>query len=131
MEALGTKPTPREILAAFPPCFYRLWAKHSPTQAITDAEIAIASGIDLNRVRAIFRMPDWQSVTQGEIEKLFVACKCDLFDAKTRHRIAQYDYVCKKRNTKPFKWLRRSPKWESEFLPLIRLMQSRTKSVAA
>ncbi len=124
-------PSRLEILAAFPPCFYRLWAKHSRTQAITDAEIAIASGIDLNRVREIFRMRDWQAVTHGEINKLFIACKFDIFDARARNRVAQYEYACKKRKTKPFKWLRRSPKWESEFLPLIRLMQSRTKSVAA
>lgn len=120
-----------EILEAYPPYYYRLWAKRSPRVALTDAEIAIASGIDLNRVRAIFRMENWHAVAVGELLSLMAACNFDLLDRRQRHRAAHYDYICKKRNVTPFQWLRESPKWESEFLPLIRQMQSRVKSAAA
>jgi hypothetical protein len=120
-----------DILEAYPPYYYRLWAKRSPRVALTDAEIAIASGIDLTRVRQIFKMDNWHAVSIGELHALMAACNFNLLDYRMLHRVEQYEYICKKRNVMPFQWLRESPKWESEFLPLIRQMQSRVRSAAA
>lgn len=116
-----------QYFTQFPPPFVRLLARQGSggaTAAITDAELAIRSGLSIDRVRAISRMPNWDEVAIGEARKFFEACGFDPTCANHRQRVAVYEAVCRRRNSAPFFYLRRSPKWEGEFLPLIQLLPS-------
>ncbi len=124
-------------LEEFPPYYVRLLAKRPGSGlqdlALTDADIAIKSGIPLVRVREISRLENWHDCTIREIHAFTLACGIDPANPTHRARIHQYEYVCKKRQAKPFQWIRLSPKYESEFLPLLMLLRSklaRTTSVA-
>jgi len=110
-------------LQEFPPYYVRLLAKNGPMTALSDAEIAIASGIDINRVRAINMMTDWQQVTIGEMMRYTLACNFDPTRSADRTRAHDYEYRCSKRNTTPFTYLKNSPKWESEILPVLMILQ--------
>lgn len=128
--------TPWEFLEAYPPPYCRLLAKKNGggtgDMAITDAEVAIASGIPLQRIHEISRLASWDGVPAGEMRRFFAACNFDPTNSAHRARVNQYNSVCTKRNTVPFRYLRRSPKWETEFLPLYlmvrKIMQSRGES---
>lgn len=120
----------------FPPYYVRLLAKRvgagrSRDLAIDDTELAIRSGIPLDRLREIYRAENWDSVTHGEILAYTVACNFDPTNTKDRQRVRQYLYVCLKRKVRPFQYLWNSPRMESEFLPLIQLLASRKKSSPA
>jgi len=119
-----------EALDKFPPGFVRMLAKNG-ADALSDAEVAIGSGLTIDRVRQIKFLPTWQTVPLGEICAFFLACNFDPTNAEDRNRVYQYEYVCKKRKTIPFQYLRKHPKWESEFLPLVKEFQSRLRSLAA
>lgn len=117
--------TPRthwDFLKAFPPPYCRILAKRPGggcgDMSIPDAEIAIQSGIPLSRVREISYQTTWDNVTNDEMRRFFTACNFDPTNPKHRFRVHVYNKVCQKRNTVPFHYLRRSPKWETEFLPL-------------
>lgn len=101
--------------------------------AVTDTDLAITSGIPLIRVREVSRMENWNSVTMDEMRRFFVACNFDPTNATHRDRVAKYQHICLKRKSVPFHYLRRSPKWETELLPLLlqakRIMTSRNKSL--
>ena len=125
-------PTPWESLDHYPPCFVRLQARTGPGCRTwrDDAEVAILSGIDINRVREIARTT-FRNVTNGETRAFCAACGFDPTSGKDRARIKLYERACRKRNVTPYKYLKRHPKWESEILPLIKLMQSQLQSAAA
>ena len=113
-------------LEKFPPLKVRLLA-HRPMRestrtclALTDAEIAIASGMTLDRVRQISRMMDWSQVRVTEMQAFFTACRFDPTIGAHRNRISDYESKCLKRNARPFQWLHRSPVYAEEFLPLIK-----------
>lgn len=117
-----------EALRKFPPYYVRILAKRSAEEgnlAISDAELAIASGIPISRVREIARLDEWDSVTVGEVLAFTAACCFDPTKFSDRNRVIQYEYVCKKRGNTPFRYLRRHPKWESEFLPLIKMLKAK------
>ena len=128
-----------DFLEAFPPPYCRILAKQPGggmgDLSITDAEIAIESGIPLSRVREISQQPSWDSVTQDEMRRFFSACKFDPTKCADRMRVYRYNKICEKRKTPPFHYLRRSPKWETEFLPLWllvrKIMQSQGVSLPA
>ena len=111
--------TPWEAMDRFPPYYVRLLAKNGPCVAMTDAEIAIGSGIDLSRVREIKFMQTWSALGYGEMRAYLAACRFDPTDAKCRKRVVTYEFICTMRNSAPGAYLRRSPKWESELLPVI------------
>lgn len=119
------------VFTDFPPYYIRLFAKKDAYTALSEAEIAIASGLSLNRVREIVQLEDWGTVTFGEIVAFTAACNFDPTSRRDRHRVWQYEYTCRTRKKVPFYYLRKSPKWESEILPIIRRLQSRAKSYAA
>ena len=129
-----TNRTPWQYLEAYPPPYCRLLAKEpgggTSDMAVTDAELAIRSGISISRVREISRMDDWGAVTFDEARRFFDACNFDPTSASHRNRVTKYETVCTKRKSVPFHYLRRSPKWETEFLPLLlrikRIMTSKT-----
>lgn len=113
-------------LESFPPIKVRLLA-HRPLRsstrtclALTDAEVAIASGLELDRVRQISRMLDWANVRVGEMKAFCAACRFDPTIAQHRQRLVDYESKCLARQSQPFQWIHRSPVFESEFLPLIK-----------
>lgn len=134
---------PRAVLWAhlekFSPLKIRLLA-HRPAKnsnnncrALTDAEIAIASGLSLDRVREIARLLDWDTVTLGEMKAYFDACGFDPTIYTHRKRIHDYENVCLKRQRRPFLWLHHSPVYEEELLPLVQILNaslSRNQHVA-
>lgn len=128
--------TPWESIDAFPPPYCRLLAKKpgggTADMAVTDAELAIRSGIPITRISEISRSDSWAGIPVGEMRQFFEACNFDPTNALHRARVHQYNSVCTKRQTVPFHYLRQSPKWETEFLPLylmvMRIMKSRDES---
>lgn len=121
-----------EYLDAFPPPYCRCLAKEPGSgrcdMAVTDAELAIRSGIPIDRVREISRMENWDAVSLGEMRAFFKGSNFDPTNAECRQRISQYQHKCQTRKTVPFLYLRKSPKWETELLPLLlmalRIMKS-------
>lgn len=117
-----------DAFAQFPPYYVRLLAKepgHGKHTARSDAEIAIAAGITLNRVREISRLSTWDTVLFGEVLAFTLACNFDPTNFKHRNRVKKYHDVCQRRGAAPFKYLRKHPKWDSEFLPLVKLLTVR------
>lgn len=114
-----------EALREFPPYYVRLLAKRPAgdgNSAISDAELAIAAGIPLNRIREIAKMHTWDDVKVGELLAITAAANFDPTDFSDRKRATDYLYQIKRRGNEPFRYLRVHPKWESEFLPLIKFL---------
>lgn len=111
-----------KYLTAYPPIQVRLLAKSPGTRAhwIPDDELAISADIPLTRIRTISKMTDWSEVTLGEMKAFCAACRFDPTVAADRNRILDYEYQCLKRKSKPFQWLYRSPRFQSECQPLIK-----------
>ncbi len=109
-------------LAAYPPIRVRLLAKTGGTRAqwIPDDELAISADLPLTRIRTISKMTDWSEVTFGEMKAFCQACGFDPTLSADRNRILDYEYQCLKRQSRPFQWLHRSPRYASECLPLIK-----------
>lgn len=132
MPASGKRPTTWEYIEAFPPPYCRCFGKREGSgradMAITDAELAIGANIPIDRVREISRMTTWQGVPFDEMQRFFVGCKFDPTNSVHRHRITEYQKICKKRKVVPFQYLRLSPKWETEFLPLLVMVQKIMRS---
>lgn len=112
-----------EAWLAFPPYYVRLLAKRGHELALSDAEIAISSGIDINRVREIKCLTAWDTCTHREMIGYTMACNFDPTNQKHRARAKCYEQACKRRNVLPFQYLRKHPKYESEFLPMIRILK--------
>jgi hypothetical protein len=135
METLSHR-TPWEYIDSYPPPYCRILAKKkgsgSGDMAITDAELAIKTGIPLSRVQQISKMETWAGVTNAEMRSIFEAINFDPTNSQDRSRVNRYQLVCQKRHSTPFRYLRMSPKWETEFLPLFllsnRIMKSRIAS---
>ncbi len=125
MKAGARETTFWECWQRFPPYYVRMLAKNGHATALTDADIAIASGIDINRVREIKCMTSWDTVPMGEILRFTTACNFDPTRSKDRSRAHNYERVCQQRNVIPFLYLRRSPKWDSELLPVMRILQEK------
>jgi hypothetical protein len=126
------RPTAWEYLDAFPPPYCRCLAKEPGSgvgdMAVTDADLAIRSGIPIDRVREISRMTNWEGVPLAEMRAFFRGMNFDPTNAECRKRIAQYQRVCQIRKSTPFLYLRKSPKWETELLPLLLLALKIMKS---
>lgn len=114
-----------QVWSEFPPYYVRLLAKSGPNTALSDAEIAIASGLDINRVRAIKILTEWDTVTHGEKLHYCAACNFDPTNLEDRTRARDYEYRCKVRNSVPFRYLTKSPKWAGELLPVLKLLQAK------
>lgn len=117
-----------QALEHYPPVYVRLLAKKGTLgraiYALTDAELAIMTGMTIERIREISRMLTWDEVTLGECRSFCDAARFDPTVGSFRKRVYNYRARCQKLNQIPFHYLRVSPKWESEFLPLIRLLSS-------
>lgn len=125
--------SPLAFLEAFPPLKVRLMAKtdaiHVPV-AITHAEFAIAGGFTLQRVLELSRMMNWDEMTLGEFKRFCAVCGFNPLSARDRARLSDYESKCIHRQSRPFQWLTRSPAYQTEFLPLIRLLSQPARSPA-
>lgn len=118
-------------LHSYPPIKVRLFARRkvagpradgpgTHVRGLTNAEIAIASGLDLDRVAVIAFLTSWDSVSVAEAERFCLACHFDPMSSADRNRWKAYERKCQK--TPPpqrFLWMRRTPTWREELLPLI------------
>lgn len=96
--------------------------EHRHVDALLDEEVAIASGIPLERVREIQFSPNWSAITIGEMEAFCEACNFDPTDGADRNRakaLGRY-YLGSK-----IKWryLQKSPAWETTFVPCRKILQ--------
>lgn len=125
---MTSHPPAWEGLTEFPPYYVRILARSAPRQGMSDAEIAIASGLDINRIREIKFMESYGEMQLKEITAYFAACDFNPTELADRERIRKYEYQCNKRQSVPFHYLRKHPKWESEILPVVKLLKSRLPS---
>lgn len=114
-----------------PPALCRLFARRRETgkgvTAMSLREIAIGSGLPLDRVTEIANQVSWAGVTIDEAEKFIAGCRFDPFSHTDRNRKNAYTRSCRRFKTK-FLFLRKHPHWKTELLPLIRRLQSRLAS---
>ncbi len=113
-------------LEQYPPVKVRLLAHTDDNRPIwiSDAELAILSGIALPRVKAIGRSATWDDITFSEVRSFCAACRFDPTAAAQRKRVADYEYRCLTRKSQPMQWLKRSPRYQEEAVPLIQLLSS-------
>jgi hypothetical protein len=120
-----------KFLASYPPAKIRLMARRrmagKTVRAVSLQEIAIASGLRLARVKVISQQLDWVGVDILEAERFCAACNFDPLNPDDRNRQFAYERSCKTRKRR-FAFLRKSPWWETEFLPLIESLRHRRAS---
>lgn len=115
---------PWQYIDHFPPWFVRLLARRRTGRgkkqvvALSDEEIAITAGIPVAVVRATYQLRSWDGVPVGEMRKFLVGCQFDPLDFHDRNRAKAY---CGSSPT--FGYLKRSPHWQTVFLPLINRMR--------
>ncbi len=131
------RPEVWDFLEAFPPCYVRILAnggaerKGCARRVLSDAEIAISSGIPIDRVREIKMLDSYDAMSVAEMLAYFRACNFDPTCGTDRQRLQRYEIVCKLRNTQPWSHLRRSPRFREEILPVIRHLQANGRQSAA
>lgn len=104
-------------------CLARRKVRAKVVVAIGDEELAIAAGIPVDRVRAIYQQKNWTSIPLGEIRAFCLACNFDPFSCTSRNRVHAYLSAIKTGRCAGFGYLKRSPWWESTFAPLILKMK--------
>lgn len=116
------KRSPWKILEKYPPVFVRLYAKERSGErvhcALSDQEIAIRTGLTLDRIKQISKLVSWDDVTVGDARLFCQGCNFDPFSYVDRNRLAAYS----RKGTYAF--LRNSSHWKSTFRPLIKILQN-------
>jgi hypothetical protein len=117
-----------QALERFPPVQVRILAKKRGSGlrdlGLSDADIAITSGLPLSRVRELARMTDWLDVTVREIFAFTIACGFDPACPEDRQRVRSYEYLAKKRGRPVCQYIKKSPRFESEYLPLLQIIRA-------
>lgn len=107
----------------------RRQVKGKCVRALTLQEIAIASGLSLDRVTQISWQTDWDSISITEAERFLAGCNFDPLSAEDRNRKNAYVRASRKRNPASiFAYLKRSPLWKSQYQPRISLLKSLSTS---
>jgi hypothetical protein len=110
------------VFEEFPPIFVRLLArerilnsngKTSAVRVLSDEEIAINSGMDINRIKEVSQQYDWDEVEVGEARQFCLGCNFDLFDWKVRNQA----YALATNGS--FAYLRSSPDWKNRYKPML------------
>ena len=82
-----------EYLDNNPPWFVRVMARRKVhakvVAAVSDEELAIASGINVDRLRAIYHQRNWDNIPVREIRAFCEACGFDPFSCKSRNRYSR------------------------------------------
>lgn len=97
----------------------RLLARIPHGRPLTDAEIAIASGLTVDRVFLLQHMTDWSQVSLVEAERFLRGCGIDFCDPAKMTRIKCYIPRPGKKTPVTFKYLRISPEWTTKYKPLM------------
>jgi hypothetical protein len=106
----------------FPPIFVRLLArekirnkngKTSAIRVLSDEEIAINSGMDLQDIREISIMHNWLDISVGEAKSFCLGCNFYLFDWQVRNGA----YALASNGS--FAYLRSSPDWLKKYKPML------------
>lgn len=106
-------------LATFPPIVCRLLARRTQVNgkavALTDEEIAAASGLSLTKVRSLSWLTSWDDVSVSELRAFSLACGVDFTsrDSMRAHR----SYI---NNAPKFTYLRKHRDWRTFFEPMVR-----------
>lgn len=110
----------------FYPLLCRLLARHKRGAALTDDEIASKGGNVLTsyEVASISQLLDWGQVPRSHQLAFLRGCNIDLYDRNSMHRLTAYMKM--KRNR--FKYLRKSPQFETVFKPLLKKLHDRNQS---
>lgn len=116
-----------KLLSEHPPALVRLFARRKVAGknvvVMSIEEIAIASGIQLKRCIEISNQTSWDGVTIAEAERFIAGCGWDPLSYIDRNRKNAYARACQKTKSK-YHYLRKSPYWATELLPLIRRLRS-------
>ncbi len=116
-----------QYLSAYPPTVVRLCARRSTggkhVAAMSSQEVALSSGLSAARVAEISWSLTWDEVTISETRRFCAACNFDPTSRLDRDRQARYVNSCRGSRRIPH-YLRSSPYWETEFVHLIRRLQS-------
>lgn len=114
-----------EKLERFPPLVARLLARvpvsrKNPdfVRALTDAEIAQASGLPETTVVALSKLTDARGLDLDTIEAFYRGCRINLHDRRCLQKNALY--MANIRGAP--RYLRQSPDWSTKFEPLIRIL---------
>jgi hypothetical protein len=120
-----------EALHAYPPAVIRLAARATTAgkhvRALSHREIAITANIPLARVLEISQLLTWEPVLIGEAKRFCEACGFDPTNAQHRRRQCGYLRKCQQKYPgRAPHYLRTSPLWSTEILPLIQSVRSQT-----
>ncbi len=106
-------------LDRFPPLVVRLLARRRQVSggvvALTVEEISKRSGLSALEVQSLSWLSSWDSVPVSKIKKFSEACGID-FASRVNMR-EQSAYI---RRSPTFKYLSKSPDWESTYQPMIK-----------
>lgn len=107
--------SPWPYLDQFPPPVVRIMAREghgNSSRWLSDEEVAIASGLTLDRVRQIQLMPDWSRVVLSDLRAFIAGCRFDPTNPRDRRvKVNIYQLLCLKNNHQPFRYLRKNPRW--------------------
>lgn len=101
------------------PVWARLLARIPHGRPLTDAEIALKSGLTMDRVFLIQHMTDWSSVSMVEAEMFLRGCGINFCDSRQMDRVRWYLPRPGKKTPVTFKYLRISPEWNTKYRPLM------------
>lgn len=110
--------TLNQKLNRFPPIACRLLARRKHRQgggvvAVTDEELAAKSQLSMARIKAISWSLSWDEISCADMLAFTKACGIDFESRRClwRHNLYQ--------KSGAFMHLRRSPMWETQFVPLV------------
>lgn len=107
--------SPWTYLDQYPPVVCRIMARvgrGAASRWLSDEEVAIGSGLTLDRVRQIQLMPDWSGVTLHDLRAFIIGCRFDPTNQMDRRvKVMIYQSLCQKNHHQPFRYLRKNPKW--------------------
>lgn len=110
----------------FPPVVVRMLARVPRGRPLTSLEISKASNIPVARVDSISRSTSWQGIDIYEMQAFCSACRVDFASRKSMKRVDTYIRgvtINGKRVPPTYSYLRKSPDWEKEFLPLVLILK--------
>lgn len=114
-------------LDRFTPGFCRIIARHKRGLPLTSQEISVGSGYELtpHEVFLMSFLDNWDQVPIGRLRAFLRGCGIDLCDYESMNRIGVY---LKARSFNPksrFKYLTKSPEWETVFKPILKTLTDR------
>lgn len=98
-----------------PPILVRLLARHKHGPPLSDEDISRSSGLPLALVYTISHSVDWSGIDLPTMHRFLSACQVDFENPRHMDRIDAY-----LRARPTWKYLRKSPLWNTFYEPLIR-----------